>query len=292
MVKRPPMILTDESNAFAHDTMFRRLPANIREVGQLNPDYPASIQSALQQLAEALENDAPVGAFNPFSPDVDLWEASLKAHEGQTWLHTDWFFAEIAAYRHLIEAVRWWETGRDPFMPKKVAEMGSADLWTALDKALAVRQMSIAERLQALVHIDLWGNRIDLSFTASLAHGHVVGEDDLIADDSVAAVEHILRTDGDVHFIVDNTGTELAMDLALADALFDKGIGRIFFHLKLHPTFVSDTIVADMHIMLAAMQSEERNQETKDLGKRLQTALDEGRLRLAPGAFWNSPYVL
>jgi uncharacterized protein with ATP-grasp and redox domains len=292
MIKRPAMIMTDESNAFAHDTMRRRMPSNIREVGQLNPDYPASIHTALEKLAEALESDALVGAFNPFSPDVDLWADSLKAHAGQTWLHTDWFFAEIAAYRHLIETVRWWETGRDPFMPKKAAEIGSPDLWTALDKALAVRQMRIDERLQALVHIDLWGNRIDLSFSASLLHGHIVGEDDLIVDDSAAVVEHIMRQDGDVHFIVDNTGTELAMDLALADALFDKGIRHIFFHVKLHPTFVSDTIVADMHIMLAAMQTEGRNQETQQLGQRLQMAFDEGRLRLEPGAFWNSPYVL
>lgn len=101
-----------------------------------------------------------------------------------------------------------------------------------------------------------------------------------------------MRQDGDVHFIADNTGTELAMDLALADALFDKGNRRVFFHLKLHPTFVSDTIVADMHIMLAAMGSGEYGKAATQLGKRLQTAMDEGRLRLAPGAFWNSPYVL
>src|SRR5258705_12593392 len=92
MVNRPPMILTDESNAFAHDTMHRRLPANIREVAQLNPDYPAFIQTALQKLAAEIENDAPIGAFNPFLPDADLWAESEKAHAGHTWLHTDWFF--------------------------------------------------------------------------------------------------------------------------------------------------------------------------------------------------------
>lgn len=292
MANRPAMIRTDESNAFAHDTLLRRMPSNIREVGQLNPDYPAFIQRSLERLATALENDEPIGAFNPFSPDIDFWVDSLKVHAGHTWLHTDWFFAEIAAYRHLIEAVRWWETGRDPFMPKKAAEMGSPDLWAALDKALAVRHEPIAERLQALVHLDLWGNRIDLSFAASLAQGSGGSHEDLLVDDSAAVVEHIMRQDGDVHFIADNTGTELAMDLALADGLFDKGIRHIIFHLKLHPTFVSDTIVADLHIMLAAMQSNERHAETKQLGKRLQMALDEGQLRLAPGAFWNSPYVL
>ncbi|MBI1276695.1 MAG: DUF89 family protein [Anaerolineaceae bacterium] len=292
MVNRPAMILTDESNAFAHDTMFRRLPSNIREVALLNPDYPAVIRDNLKRLAAEIESDAVVRPFNPFSPDADLWETSLKEHEGHTWLHTDWFFAEIAAYRHLIETVRWWEYGRDPFAPQKAREMGSDALWALLDKALELRGKPIEDRLQALVHSDLWGNRIDLSFGSSMAHGNTGSHDDLLTDDSVAAVEHLMQQNGDVHFIADNTGTELAVDLALADALFDKGMSHITFHIKLHPTFVSDIIVADMLTMFNAMRSGEYGEAIKQLGQRLQTALDEGRLRLAPGAFWNSPYVL
>lgn len=292
MINRPAMIRTDESNAFAHDTMLRRLPANIREVAQLNPNYPTFILNNLERLAVEIETDKPIGAFNPFGADIDLWEASLKDHAGHTWLHTDWFFAEIAAYRHLIETVRWWENGRDPFAPQKAKEMGSADLWALLDKALALRGKPIEERIQALIHSDLWGNRIDLSFGSSMAHGNTGSHDDLLVDDSVAAVEHLMQQNGDVHFIADNTGTELAVDLALADALFDKGMSHVTFHLKLHPTFVSDTTVPDMHVMLKAMASGEHGEAIEQLEKRLQKALDEGRMHLAPGAFWNSPYVL
>ncbi len=292
MVNPPPMIRTDESNAFAHDTLARRMPSNVREVARLNPDYSPLVQEALERLAVALESDAPITGFEPFGPDVELWAKSVTEHIGQTWQQTDWFFAEIAAYRHLIDAVRWWETGRDPFMPKKVAEMGSSELWATLDRALAERSRPLPERLQALVHLDLWGNRIDLSFASALAHGSHGSHDDLLADDSAAVVEHLLKTEGEVHFIADNTGTELAMDLALTDALFDRGVQRVTFHLKMHPTFVSDTTVADMHIMLAAMAANERNEATQQLGKRLQTALDDGRLRLAPGFYWNSAYVL
>jgi len=292
MVNRPAMIRTDESNAFAHDTMLRRLPTNIREVAHLNPDYPAYIRKNLEQLASEIERDQPIKAFNPFLPDADIWETSLKAHAGDTWLHTDWFFAEIAAYRHLIETVRWWENGRDPFAPQKTKEMGSEDLWSLLDKALELRGKPIEERLQALIHSDLWGNRIDLSFGSSMAHGNTGSHEDILVDDSEAAVEHLMRQNGDVHFISDNTGTELAVDLALADALFDKGMSHVTFHLKLHPTFVSDIIVPDMLMMLNAMRSGEHGEAIEQLGRRLQMALDEGRMHLAPGAFWNSPYVL
>ena len=291
MVNRPAMIRTDESNTFAHDTMKRRIPANIREVAALNPDYPPFILKALERLAVSVENDEAIAAFNPFLPDADVWVAGIQAHTGHSWQQTDWFFAEIAAYRHLIDTVRWWENGRDPFAPQKAAEMGSEALWLLLATTLELREKPIAERLVDLVHSDLWGNRVDLSFAASLAHGNTGTRDDLLVDDSLAVVEHLLPQTGDVHFIADNTGTELAMDLALADALLDKG-QRVTFHLKLHPTFVSDTTVPDMLVMLAAMQSGEHGEATTQLGKRLQAALDEGRLRLAPGAFWNSPYVL
>lgn len=292
MIDRPAMIRTDESNAFAHDTMLRRLPTNIREVATLNPDYPAFILDNLERLAVEIETDQLIGGYNPFDPDADVWEATLKEHAGHTWLHTDWFFSEIAAYRRLIETVRWWETGRDPFAPQKKKEMSSEALWALLDKALDLRATPIEDRLQALVHSDLWGNRIDLSFGSSMAHGNMGSHEDLLVDDSTAVVEHLMRQSGDVHFIADNTGTELAVDLALTDALFDKGMQRVIFHLKIHPTFVSDTIVPDMLTMLEAMRSEKHSKAINALGERLQSALEEGRLRLAPGAFWNSPYVL
>lgn len=292
MNTRPAMIRTDQSNAFAHDTMQRRLPANIREIQALNPDYPSSIHDSLKRLADAIESDAKIEPFDPLAPDIDLWERSLGEHTGHTWQNTDWFFAEIAAYRHIIQAVRWWETGRDPFRPKKATEMGSTELWTLLDEALTLREKPMDERLLALIHLDLWGNRIDLSFQSSLAHGNSGSHEDLLVDDSQPVVDHLMNTKGDVHFIADNTGTELAMDLALTDALFDSGVSRVVFHLKMHPTFVSDTTVPDMHIMLERMTSDEHGFKAAQLGGRLRKALNEGRLRLAPDFFWNSPYVL
>ncbi|MEZ4669038.1 MAG: damage-control phosphatase ARMT1 family protein [Anaerolineae bacterium] len=292
MTARPPMILTDDSNAFAHDTMSRRLPANIREIRALNPDYSASIHETLEQLALAIEANDPVQRLDPFAPDYELWERSFREHAGHTWQHTDWFFAEIAAYRHIVQAVRWWETGRDPFWPKKAAEMGSEGLWTLLDEALALRDKPLDERLLALIHLDLWGNRIDLSFQSSLAHGSSGSHEDLLVNDDQQVVEHLMKTKGAVHFIADNTGTELAMDLALADALFDLGVSRVTFHIKMHPTFVSDTTVPDMHIMFNHMTSEEHGFKAAALGGRLRHAFDEGRLILAPDFFWNSPYLL
>lgn len=292
MTTRPPMIRTDFSNAFAHHTMKVRVPTTIRDVQRLNPDYPASIQSALTQLAETIEKDGHIPALESLAPDADLWAASYARHEGHTWLQTDWFFAEIYFYRLLIEKVRWWETGRDPFAPKKIAELASPDLWALLDRAAQTGNMPLEQSLRGRFHSALWGNRIDLSFAPSLAHGSSGSHEDVIADDSRAAAADLTSRPGPVHLVADNTGTELAMDLVLADTLIHQAGREVIFHLKMHPTFVSDAIVSDALTLMKAMLTAQGSPAINNLGKRLYAALDEGHLRFAPDFYWNSADLL
>lgn len=290
MASRPPMIRADYSNPFAHDTMANRVPATIRETLALNPDYPPAIQDALKLLESEIASNAPIPMLSLLAPDYDSWDASYAARPGATWQNVDWFFSETFFYRHLIQAVRWWETGRDPFAPKKNTELGGSQLWMLLEGALALKGTSPAERLNALLHADLWGNRIDLSFAASLEHGAQGSHDDLLCDDAPKAVEHLLSRSGAIHIIADNTGTELALDFALADALLERPGSTVIFHLKMHPTFVSDAIVADAHTLLQTMT--ERGGDCANLADHLQIALENGRLRFAPDFFWNSAYLL
>src|SRR6185503_3994149 len=105
MPDRPPMVRTDATNAFAHNTMKVRVPAIIREVQALNPDYSPLIQSALSQLAESMENDQLIPMIDSLAPDYEMWAACFAPYAGDTWLNTDWFFAEIYFYRLLIQAV-------------------------------------------------------------------------------------------------------------------------------------------------------------------------------------------
>lgn len=293
MTSRPPMIMTNLTNAFGYDTMKRRVPANTREVLRMNPDYPPSIQAALARLAETIENDGLIAPLKLLAaPDYASWEAKYAEHQGHTWLNTDWFFAEIYFYRLLIQTVRWWETGRDPFAPKKHEELASVGLWTLLDEALSIRDTPADERLTALLHLDIWGNRMDLSFAAALAHGGKGDKEDLLVDDSTAVVELWLKQRGETHFIIDNTGTELALDLALTDALLETVADKVVLHLKMHPTFVSDATVTDTLALIATMESRQHDPAASHLGQRLKAALEAGRLRLAPDFFWNSAYAL
>jgi hypothetical protein len=284
-----PPVRTDHTNAFANNTMRVRLPDIIQQTQDNNPDYPAAIRDALHALRDTIADGAPIPPLALPAPDHDDWHPQIAAYEGDTWHTTDWFFAEVYAYRQLIQAVRWWETGRDPFLPVKQAEDASADLWHMLDDALD-QTGPLAERLNSLLHGALWGNRIDLSFKWALERGTAVADDDLLVDHSVRVVDHVLQGAGPVHLIADNYGRELAMDLVLLDALLDGVIDSAVLHIKFHPTFVSDATTADVHRFLHLMR--DQSPAIRALGERLHTALEAGRLRLNPDPFWNSTHFL
>lgn len=285
----PPPIRTDASNVFANHTMAIRVPATIREIQALNPDYPTSIQRALDDLHDAIANDAPITMLDAPAPDYAPWAQAVTVRLSESWQNTEWFFAETYFYRRVIEAVRWWDTGRDPFAPKKAQEYAGGALWSLLGDVLNTQSH---HAIGALIQTALWGNRIDLSFTASLSRGVAANAEDLLVDDSAAVIAHLEAAQAhEVHFVCDNAGTELAMDLALADALLRTPTKRVVLHLKMHPTFVSDATVADVLWFIQRLM-QDQNQSFAEFGKRLQAALDAGRLRLIPDFFWNSPHFM
>ncbi|MEP7293776.1 MAG: damage-control phosphatase ARMT1 family protein [Chloroflexota bacterium] len=288
---RPKPIRTDGSDAFAHDTMKRRVPEIIRETQRLNPEYPVEIQDTLDKLRTDIQGDAPIARI-----DDPVWATLLARHAGETWLNSEWFFAETYFYRLLIEAVRWQESGRDPFSPKKITEIRSDTLRQALETAFSTAGSE--ERLAEMLLHAVWGNRVDLSYAVAAEHGSKGGEDDLLVDDREWVVEHLLsRKSGDVHMILDNAGTELAMDLGVADALLDGIAERVVLHVKRHPTFVSDATHDDVLIFLAEMSgrgdlTRGYGDAVKEVGTRLQSALLDGRLLVEADIFWNTAWFL
>lgn len=284
-----PLPLRTDDNAFANHTMRVRIPFILRETQRLNPDYPPTVKDRLERLAADLEADAPIPPLSLPAPDWDAWMAAYHSHQGETWQRSVWWFAEVYLYRCVMEAVRWFETARDPFLPKKREELGSASLWDALESVLEIgeRAADEGERLAALLLFDLWGNRIDLSHQAA-GRGIHGRDDDLLVDDRDIAIEQLLQRDGAVHIVADNAGSELAMDFALIDALLNMGHETVTLHLKWHPTFVSDATAGDALEFIHLLEGQARRAAVRALGGRLRAAFDAGRVRFAPDAFWNS----
>jgi hypothetical protein len=271
-----------------------RVPAIIDGVVERNPDYSPSIRDALLRLRDALASNGPLPALKSEAPGWNEWRTELAHRQNDGWLSTDWFFAETYAYRTLVEAVRYWETRRDPFLPIKREEYASATHADALERALELVG-STEERLHALFGLALFGNRIDLSFAASLTRGTATDTDDLLTDDRTAAVEKTVRIKGPLHVIADNAGTELTLDLVLADFALTNFHAPVVLHVKVHPTFVSDATPADVLSFLGLEGDRSfapRSKTALAFVERLRTATQSRRLLVASHPFWNGPISL
>ncbi len=300
----PPPIRADHSNLFANNTMRVRLPVIIEETLALNPDYPSGIMRQLRRLVNEIAAGAIIRELEPASAaDVDAWTNALNRQReiaaGElTWHNAEWFFAETYAYRCLIEAVRWHENGRDPFLPKKLEELRSEALWRLVKRALEPAGSPDAEMEQAIA-FDLWANRIDLSYSASLEQGTDISPEDLLVDDRRELIAYLADSGSEssgfrgpepVYIVADNAGSELAMDLVLSDCLLRHVTSSVAILLKSHPTFVSDATPEDVWMMLTEM--ERRGGKTAALANRLQSAWNGGLLRFLPHPYWNSSRFL
>jgi hypothetical protein len=275
-----------------------RVPAIIDGVLAKNPDYEPEIVAALLELRAALPASAALPELASEGPAREGWLEALAVRAGETWLATDWFFAENYVYRQIADRTRFWHSGRDPFLAHKREEYAGAAHERALLGALALGGEP-AERFERLFAAAVFGNRIDLSFAASLERGVAIADDDLLIDERKAAVQRLLEADGPLHIIVDNAGTELSVDLVLADRALELLAARVILHLKLHPTFVSDATAADVRWFLGEGSDEPDRPPVARWGggamglqQRLRSALHDGRLELAPHAFWNGPRSL
>jgi hypothetical protein len=264
-----------------------RVPAILDGVLERNPDYSPAIRGAVSDLAAALRQDLALPAVDPALPYAAAWTAEFCARAGERWLATDWFFAETYAYRQLVDRVGFWTAERDPFVSYKIEEYAGDAHAAALEGALGLSG-SRAERLHALLAAALWGNRIDLSFTASRVRGMAAQSDDLLADDREPALRAFCDGAGPVQIVADNAGTELTLDLVLAEFVASELRTPVVLHLKAHPTFVSDATVADVRRFLETP----RGAGSQAWLTRLREAIDAGSIELRPHPFWNSPQSL
>jgi len=283
----PAPIRTDGSNAFARQSMAGRVPRIFEEVIDRNPDYPEGIQDAVQRLADAIVDDAPMTLFDPPAPDYDAWARRFSRHDGETWLGTEWFFAELYAYRRLLTACRYWTTRRDPFQPFKKEEIESEALVQTVGEALA-REGPPREQIYRAIMGALWGNRMDLSMKSVVAQGTDASDEHLLVNDIPAAVDDLRSGEsGAVHIIMDNAGTEEAFDLALAELFLSVGVARdVTLHVKMTPVLVSDVLGKDVFWLLDVL--EERGGRLEQLATRFREFVAEGRLHIVPDVFWNT----
>lgn len=269
--------------------MATRVPVILEHVLETSQELDEARAGAVRELVHELREGHTLPPLVASVPDGGF-AAALEARQGEGWLATDWFFAETYAYRQLVERIGYFDERCDPFLPTKLEEYASEAHAVALERALEVSERD--GELRELLRLALFGNRIDLSFAASRAHGLEIDASDLLSDDRDAAVRLLQERSGPVHFILDNAGTELTLDLVLVDALLANLHAKVVLHAKVHPTFVSDATEDDLRAFLEERCFVARSGPARAMLERLRAAVASGELRIGSHWFWNGPESL
>lgn len=297
----PPALRGTDPDSFAQQTVRVRWPKIVAQTIAENT-FPQAVVARLWALHRELP-DGPIRPLeDPGAPDVSLWAAWIAPFLNETWASAPWLFAEHYLYRRILEATGYFQPGPtyqlDPFRKQKTATLTeSGDAVCALAQQAnqcAAHAEAAQKQLPQLLRTALWGNQMDLSMWSVTEAPSHLGTDreiaHLLADDTHAVVAYLeavapIRID----LLADNAGFELLCDLLLVDGLLAAGYAReVVLHLKAHPTFVSDALIADVLETLDVLAAHPHT-APRQLAERLRTYLACGQMRLADSFAWNCP---
>lgn len=306
-VSIPEPIQGLEPGSWAERTVKIRFVETIQRTIAEN-GYSGEYQRNLNLLASEIPAHSIRPIQDPDAPDSEDWQVYIDRYIGQNWLQPPWFVIEHYFYRRIIEAVGYFQPGAgnglDPFRFAKRAGLKQSrtvvsELAKRLNEWISVPEPS-REILQSILYLDLWGNQADYSlWPADAAREQKPDHENgmnafeyLLVDESLTVVDYILERSGAmsrIDFLIDNAGMELLSDLVFADYLLTMQISeQVQFHLKAHPTFVSDALPKDVEGSILFLEAAKQS-EVVALGRRLRRHLGTQKLILRPSYFWNSP---
>ncbi len=290
----PELLLTSESGSFAHRTLKNRVPKILRKLIDDSP-FPPDVHRDMEDFYEELTQGV-VQNLREDTPDRAFWDPTNRPYLGRSWLDVPWFWAEAYFYRRILQESHYFQPGPmwnyDPNTSIKQQEWAAPAAPTTVDAILSDLPEGIEDRFERLIHANLWGNRVDLSYNVGGHLGNQASKDaereNLLVDDTPQLWEHVQSLSGpQVVILCDNAGTELLMDLALAAFMLDEGLaGKVTLHLKNQPYFVSDAMPKDVFDGIIALES--GGEAAIDLARRLSEHIGSGRLCLFSHWFYTT----
>ena len=289
----PPPLWTGTPGSFARRTIVQRKHSIIGDLlagGKLAPGCEPELRRLADEIRCGRLTDPWAGGRGPrlIPGERQAWQQALRPLLGSAWLDLPWYEAEACFYLRVLTATGYYDPaapgyGRDPFAAAKAAELSRSGPELAAGLSAAP--------LPVLLRSSLWGNRVDLS-NYEIDRGGAgaviaaAGAGELVIDHAATA-ERCLRQARRLDVVTDNAGAELACDLMLVDHLLAGRARQVRLHVKDAPFFVSDATAADVHATLSLLR--EQREPAAPIGRRLDRALAEGRLRVQPHWFWNGP---
>ena len=234
LIKNLNMISSHEPNSFAKKSMAIRIPEIVKAVAKNGQDHLTLSQyESLMTLVTALQQNGKIIPLvnSTKCDDYEDWnELYLKELASKTWCNAPWFYAEAYCFRLILDLVGFFTSGIDPYKVPKTMEIESTSTWNHLSTALTASDSlgTRSKQLACLLQCCLWGNKADGCFQAGKngllkENSNLCEQEDLIlVDDTQSVLDFLSSCQKDttsIHFINDNSGAEMLMDLALADCL-------------------------------------------------------------------------
>jgi hypothetical protein len=250
---------------YVRQTLKTRIPAIIKmtEAGQ-----NAEAVRQLHAIGRAVEANAPL-VLDLHDWPLAGWETLPARVNGKRPTEASFFDFEYWLYFRLLSAVRYAQTGADPFRAIKHRDLGRHIGWA--EQAIQKTQ-TLAEALTLSLH----ANAHDLSQVNEPASLHYLGSEALQVEGG-----GIRR----LNIIADNFGGEFVADLVLATIASETGIEAVV-HVKHLPMFVSDVTTDDVVILF------DRLAPGSAFARRLQAEVNRGSLRITSNSFWSAPLFM
>lgn len=299
--KYPPPITGTSKGSWSHTSIKDRLPEIAQRVIKEN-QFSSQINHRLQQLKEEIPYSPIRFLKDQQAPDFSSWQRFIQPYLEKDWLEVPWFFVETYFYRRIMEAVDYYQTKQDPFAYQKLQGLEKTTADTESLAGFLAERLEKPGKIENLLrdglYFSLWGNQADLSLwpvgsTADPKNDSRSSlKDHLLVNDLKQVLRIFRNTDQHkerVDILLDNAGFELVSDLALAEILVSHRLAdQVILHAKIHPTFVSDVIEADLENTVSFLIGS-AHAATAQFGKRLKSLMAENRIRAEGHYFWNSP---
>lgn len=277
--------ISGAKGTFAYFTIKERLPSILSRLIREHEGNLVAI-SNLNHLCDNIR-DGKIGELT--NEEDESWEKYIEPFLGLSWQEAPFYFVEAYFYQKVLESVDYFNTRKDPFHHQKIEDINAhleemQRLSALMDQKLISGKSDV---LTELLHLNLWGNKADLSQIKINRNSTSV--DHNIIDDSGLVLKYLEDGVSRIDVVLDNSGLELFTDLLLAVCLIKmKMTDQVVLHAKAYPTFVSDATEVDIDILLEYLGKKESSGR-KTLGQQFKGYECTDQIVVKSHKFWNAP---
>nr|CAI5834699.1 unnamed protein product [Callosobruchus analis] len=311
--------------SFAFHTVLNRMPiilTNIIEglvkskakiAREYGIDAAADLKTVIGELSElkyeVLMNQ-PLKPLTSAAPDAAIYNEYIAEQANiespPTHFHTIWLLTECYMYRRIAQ------TFENTIMLKEYDLFRASKEESFTSSIQLIRKMAkyltqllsepsepSKEEFVALLKLNLWGNKCDLSislgkmadnsalFDTAELDGQILSDR---CEDIWEAVSGTADPSHMVAIVFDNVGYEVFTDLCIADYLISKQMAdNVMLYVKTIPWFISDVMVFDLYWMLHQMKKLD-DKYIKPLGDKWSAYIEDGIWKVIESDFWTLPF--